>query len=136
LFGADRKWRFEAVRTAFDPERTWATSKDISASARLPATYGELTHVHRYTLVHAIFRCRSSLYPRRLPSIAAAEHALFECSGIGKSSNVTGLTIAKIERGLGDRGTAWVPVRSNDVSVNLIYNLIGTRSSGACEHNE
>ena len=133
LFGADRKWRFEAVRTAFDPERTWATSKDISASARLPATYGELTHVHRYTLVHAIFRCRSSLYPRRLPSIAAAEHALFECSGIGKSSNVTGLTIAKIERGLGDRGAA---VRSNDISVNLIYNLVGARSSGACQKND
>jgi hypothetical protein len=136
LFGVDRKCRVDGQTDAIDPERTWATSKDISASARLPAIYGELTHVHRYTLVHAIFRCRSSLYPRRLPSIAAAEHALFECSGIGKTSNVTGLTITKIERGLGDRGTARVPVRSNDVSVNLIYNLVGTRSSGACEHND
>jgi hypothetical protein len=74
--------------------------RDISASARLPAIYGELTHIHRYTLVHAIFRRWSSLYPRFLPSIAAAKHALFECSGIRKASNVTGLTIAKIERGL------------------------------------
>jgi hypothetical protein len=109
---------------------------DNSASARLPAIYGELTHVHRYTLVDAIFRRWSSLYPRFLPSIAAAKHALFECSGIRKTSNVTGLTIAKIERGLRDSGTARVPVRPNQISVNLIYNLVGARSYGAYQQND
>jgi hypothetical protein len=59
-----------------------------------------LTHVLFDTPVNAIFGCRFSRYPRRLPSIAAAEHALLECSAIGKASNVTGLTIAKIQRGL------------------------------------
>jgi hypothetical protein len=54
----------------------------------------------RYTPVRAIFGFWSPLYRRFLPSIATAEHALFECSGIRKASNVTGLTIAKIERGL------------------------------------
>ena len=121
-------------RSQFDSERTWA--KDVSASARLPAIYGELTHVHRYTLVDAIFRRWSSLYPRFLPSIAAAKHALFECSGIRKTSNVTGLTIAKIERGLRDSGTARVPVRPNQISVNLIYNLVGARSYGAYKQND
>jgi hypothetical protein len=29
-----------------------------------------------------------------------------------------------------------MPVRSNDISVNLIYNLVGARSSGACEQND
>jgi hypothetical protein len=59
-----------------------------------------LAHVHRYALVHAIFGCWSSLYARPLPSITAAEHALFECSAIRKASNIPGLTVAKIERGL------------------------------------
>ena len=90
----------------------------------------------RYAPVRAIFGCRSPLYLRRLPSIATAEHALLECSGIGKTSNVTGLTIAKIERGLGDRGAARVPVRSDDISVNLSYDLVGARSSGACQQND
>jgi len=71
-----------------------------------------------------------------LPSIATAEHALLECSSIGKTSNVTGLTITEIERGLGDRGAARVPVRSNDISVNLSYNLVGARSSGAYQQND
>jgi hypothetical protein len=98
--------------------------------------HGELTHVHRYTLVHAIFGCWPSLYPRFLPSITAAEHALFECSCIRKASNVTSLTIAKIERGLRDSGTARVPVRPNQISVNFIYNLVGARSDGAYKQND
>jgi hypothetical protein len=136
LIGAKRTRSWRAPMSQNDPERTWATSKDISASARLSAIYGQLTHVMRYAPVRAILGCRSPLYLRRLPSIAAAEHALLECSGIGKTSNVTGLTIAKIERGLGDRGAARVPVRSDDISVNLIYNLVGARSSGACQQND
>jgi hypothetical protein len=81
------------------PERTWA--KEICASARLPAIYGELTHhVMCYTPVRAIFGCWFPLYPRCLPAIAATEHALFECSGIRKAWNVASLAIAKIERGL------------------------------------
>ena len=76
------------------------------------------------------------MYPRCLPSIAATEHALFECSGIRKASNVTGLAIAKIERGLRDSGTARMPVRSNEIPVNLIYNLAGARRNGAFEQND
>jgi len=90
----------------------------------------------RYAPVRAIFGRRSPLYLRRLPSIATAEHALLERSGIGKTSNVTSLTIAKIERGLGDRGTARVPVRPDQISVNLIYDLVGARSSGACQQHD
>ena len=86
-----------------------------------------------YAPVHAIFRRWFSLYLSRLPSIAAAEHALFECSGIGKSSNVPGLTIAKIKRGLGGSGAARMPVRSDEIPVNLIYSLAGVRSNGACQ---
>jgi hypothetical protein len=52
------------------------------------------------TPVRAIFGRWFPLYLRCLPSIAATEHALFECSGIRKASNVTSLAIAKIERGL------------------------------------
>ena len=64
------------------------------------ATDLELTHVHRYTIVHAVCRRCFPLHTRPLPSIAAAEHALLECSGIGETSNVTGLTVAEIERSL------------------------------------
>src|ERR1700722_18527396 len=92
-----------------------------------------LSHVMRYAPVYAIFGGWSSRHPRRLPSIATAEHALFECGGIGKASNVTGLTIAKIERGLGDSSTARMPVRPDEIPVNLIYNLVGVRSDSACQ---
>lgn len=67
---------------------------------RLLVVYGELAHVHRYTLVHAILGGWFSLNVRPLPSIALAEHALFECRRIRQASDVTGLTVAKIERGL------------------------------------
>ena len=87
----------------------------------------------RYAPVRAIFGCWCSLYPRRLPSIAAAQHALFECGGIGKASDVTGLAIAKIERGLGDSSTARMPVRPDEIPVNLIYNLVGVRGNRACQ---
>jgi hypothetical protein len=66
-----------------------------------------------------------------LPSIAATEHALFECSGIRKASNVTSLAIAKIERGLRDSGTARVPVRPDEIPVNLIYNLARSHRNAA-----
>lgn len=89
----------------------------------------------RYAPVHAIFGCGSPLYPRRLPTIPTAEHALFECRGIGKASNVSGLTIAKIERRLRNCSTARVPMRPDEISVNLIYNLVGARSGGACQQN-
>jgi hypothetical protein len=71
-----------------------------------------------------------------LPSITTAEHALFESSGIRKASNVTGLIIAEIERGLRDCGTARVPVRPDQISVNLIYNLVGARSNRAYQQND
>jgi hypothetical protein len=90
----------------------------------------------RYAPVRAIFGCGFPLDLRPLPSIPAAKHALFECGGIGKASNVTGLTIAKIERRLGDCSTARAPMRPDEISVNLIYSLVGARSSGACQQND
>jgi hypothetical protein len=96
---------------------------------------GQLT-VMLYAPVRAIFRCGFPLDLRPLPSISAAEHALLECSSIGKASNVTGLTIAKIERRLGDRGTARAPMRPDEIPVNLIYGLVGARGSGACQQDE
>ena len=52
------------------------------------------------------------------------------------ASNVTGLTIARIERRLGDCGTARAAMRPDEISVNLIYNLVGARSAGACQQND
>jgi hypothetical protein len=86
--------------------------------------------------VHAIFGCGFPLDLRPLPSIPTAEHALFECSGIGKASNITGLTIAKIERRLGHCGTARAPMRPDEISVDLVYNLVGARSTGACQQDD
>jgi hypothetical protein len=97
---------------------------------------GQLTHVMRYAPVHAIFGCRFPLDLRPLPSISTAEHALFECSGIGKASNVTGLTIAKIERRLGHCCTARAPMRPNEIPIDLIHNLVGARSSDACQQDD
>jgi len=35
-----------------------------------------------------------------------------------------------------DSGTARVPVRPNEIPVNLIYNLAGARSNAACKQND
>jgi hypothetical protein len=59
-----------------------------------------LAHVHCDALVHAILWRRLALNDRPLPSVALAEHALFERRGIRQASDVSGLAIAKIERGL------------------------------------
>jgi hypothetical protein len=86
--------------------------------------------------VRAIFGIGFPLDLRPLPSIPAAEHALLECRGIGEASNVTGLTIAKIERRLGDCSTARAPMRPDEIAVHLIDSLTGARSSDACQQND
>jgi hypothetical protein len=91
----------------------------------------QLTHIHRYALVDAIEGCWFPLYTCFLPSITPAEHALLESRTVSKTSDITGLTIAKIERGLRDSGTARVPVWPDQIPVNLVDHLIGVHSSGA-----
>jgi hypothetical protein len=70
-----------------------------AAEAKARFICSELTIV-LYAPVRAIFRLWLAFYSRFLPSIAAAEHALFERGCIRQASDVTGLTIAKIQRGL------------------------------------
>ena len=66
----------------------------------VPAIHTELT-VMLDAPLRAIFKRRRFAFDlRSLPAIAATEHALFECGSIGEPSNVTGLAIAKIQRGL------------------------------------
>jgi hypothetical protein len=97
---------------------------------------GELAHVHRDTVVDAICGRRFSLHDRSLPAKTLAEHARLECGGIRQASDVAGLAIAKIERGLRGSGAALVSMRPDQITVSFRHRLAGARGDAACQQND
>ncbi len=85
-----------------------------------------------------IIRSGGACHSRPSPTIAPCEHAFLESRCIGKASNIAGLAVAIVERRLRDCRAARSAVRSDQIAIHLLDNLVragGRHASEASEEN-